>query len=103
MNDRIGNKLAVGDRVLVNLPDATVIGFISEAKETSVLAQVRGNGVTAAPGRVLVACVLAFPVDSDANAVGNVVKVHDPTQDASQAMQEGLRPLPGTSEPPRTN
>ena len=103
MIDRIGNKLAVGDRVLVNLPESNVIGFISDAKETSVVAQLRGRGVAADPGRILVAFVLAFPVDGDAEAVASVVKVHDPAQDASQAAQSGLQPLKGTSEPPRTN
>ena len=103
MIDRLGNTLRVGDRVLCHLPEAAVIGFVSEAKETSVVAQLRGNGVASAPGRILVACVLAFPVDADADAVAQVVKVHDPAADRAQVAQEGLQPLKGTSEPPRTN
>lgn len=103
MVDRIGNEIKVGDRVLVWLPDANVIGFVSEAKETSVVAQVRGNGVMQAPGRLLVSFVLALPVDPDANAVGQVVKVHDPAADAASVTQAGPELLKGRSDPPQTN
>lgn len=44
MKDRIGNKLATGDRVLVSLPESAIMGFVAEVKETGLVARVRGGG-----------------------------------------------------------
>lgn len=95
MKDRIGNKLAVGDRVLVALPESAIMGFVAEVKETGLVARVRGGGADTAPGHVMVSCVIALPVDSLMDAVAQVVKVYDPLK-ASE-------PSKGTSEPPTLN
>lgn len=94
MKDRIGNKLAAGDRVLVSLPESAIMGFVAEVKETGLVARVRGGGDTA-PGHVLVSCVIALPVDSLMDAVAQVVKVYDP----AKASEQGK----GTSDPPTLN
>ena len=81
MKDLIGNELAVGDRVAVYLPHPHVVGFIAEVKETALVASLnprQGAGTQREPGHVLVSVVLALPVDLDANAVAQVVKVVDP-------------------------
>lgn len=95
MKDRIGNKLVVGDRVLVSLPESAIMGFVAELKETGLVARVRGGGADTAPGHVMVSCVIALPVDSLMDAVAQVVKVYDPLK-ASEASK-------GTSEPPTLN
>jgi hypothetical protein len=95
MKDRIGNKLAAGDRVLVSLPESAIMGFVAEVKETGLVARVRGGGADTAPGHVLVSCVIALPVDSLMDAVAQVVKVYDP----AKASEQGK----GTSEPPTLN
>lgn len=78
MKDRIGNKLEIGQKVLVALPDTHVFGFISEVKETGRIAGVKGHGgIQTVPGRVLVSCVIALPVDQEFDAVGQLVRVHD--------------------------
>ena len=95
MKDRIGNKLVVGDRVLVSLPESAIMGFVAELKETGLVARVRGGGADTAPGHVMVSCVIALPVDSLMDAVAQVVKVYDPLK-ASEASK-------GMSEPPTLN
>ena len=80
-----------------------MIGFVSEAQEASGLAQVRVRRSGRHLVGLLVAFVLAFPVDANANAVAQAVKVHDPTQDAQKASTAVLHPLPGRVEPPQTN
>ena len=95
MKDRIGNKLAVGDKVAVHLPEPLLIGFIGEVKETGMVARVRGGGADVAPGHVLVSCVIALPVDSSADAVVQIVKVYDSAKASD--------PIPGTSEPTKPN
>jgi len=98
MKDRIGNKLAVGDRVLVALPESAILGYVAEVKETGMVARVRGGGADTAPGHVLVTCVVALPSDTLMDAVAQVVKVYDPSKPdtASDASK-------GTSEPPTLN
>jgi hypothetical protein len=95
MKDRIGNKLAVGDRVLVSLPESAIMGYVAEVKETGLVARVRGGGADTAPGHVLVSCVIALPVDSLMDAVPQVVRVHDPAKESETSK--------GTSEPPTLN
>jgi hypothetical protein len=89
MKDRIGNKLAVGDKVLVQLPEATIFGFVAEVKETGMVARVRGGGADTAPGHVLVSCVVMLPVDAIMDAVPQVAKVYD-AQKQSEASQGGV-------------
>jgi hypothetical protein len=95
MKDRIGNKLATGDKVLVQLPESAIMGFIAEVKETGLVARVRGGGADTAPGHVLVSCVIALPADTLMDAVAQCVKVYDPNK--------ALEPQKGTSEPPTLN
>lgn len=87
MKDRIGNKLAIGDKVVVALPEAQVFGFLAEVVEQGVLyregtTQRRG---TTTPGRVLVSCVIALPVDPDSQAVLQLVKVYDVDKENREA------------------
>lgn len=89
MKDRIGNKLAVGDKVMVQLPESAVIGFVANMQETGMLARVRGGGADTAPGHVLVTCVLQLPVDTLMDAVAQVIKVYDANK-ASEASQGGV-------------
>lgn len=98
MKDRIGNKLAPGDRVLVSLPESAIMGYVAEVKETGLVARVRGGGADTAPGHVLVSCVIALPVDSLMDAVAQVVKVCDPSKPVTAS-----DPSKGTSEPPTLN
>jgi hypothetical protein len=95
MKDRIGNKLEVGDRVLVSLPESAILGFVAEVKETGMVARVRGGGADTAPGHVMVSCVIALPVDSLMDAVAQAVKVYDPSR-ASE-------PSKGTLDAPKPN
>jgi hypothetical protein len=89
MKDRIGNKLATGDKVLVQLPESAIIGFVAEVKETGMVARVRGGGADTAPGHVLVSCVVMLPVDALMDAVAQVVKVYDAAK-PSEASQGGV-------------
>jgi len=77
MKDRIGNKLKVSDKVLCALPESQVFGFIAEVVEPGLIGDViRGNN--GRPGRVLVSCVIALPVDQESGMAPNLVRVHDP-------------------------
>lgn len=98
MKDRIGNKLALGDRVLVDLPSANITGFIGELKECGLVALRRGTAAGASPGHILVSVVFSLPVDCDADAVPQVIKVYDP----DKSLRPSLVPV-STSEPPKLN
>jgi DNA-binding IscR family transcriptional regulator len=80
MKDRIGNKLGMGDKVVVALPEAQIFGFVAQLEEGGIITGVRGarGGVEQRPGRILVSCVIALPVDSEYDSVAQIVKVHDP-------------------------
>ena len=81
MRDRIGNVLAVGDKVLVGLPEPQIFGFVSQVEESGLIAvQGKRPGTEKTPGRVLVSCVLALPLDEEHNMVFQVTKVHDVLQ-----------------------
>ena len=94
MKDRIGNTLAVGDRVLVSLPESAILGYVAEVKETGLLARVRGGGADTAPGHVMVSCVIALPVESLMDAVPQVMKVCDPAKpsEASKGVVDASKP-----------
>ena len=98
MKDRIGNKLAVGDRVLVDLPTSNITGFVAELKECGLVAVRRGTAAGATPGHVLVSVVFSMPVDCDADAVAQLVKVYDPNKTQGPSLV-----VPGTSEPSKPN
>jgi len=80
MRDRIGNKLVVGDKVLVALPEAQIFGFVAQVEQGGLITGVRGarGGVEQKQGRILVSCVIALPVDVDNDAVAQLVRVVDP-------------------------
>jgi hypothetical protein len=92
MKDRIGNKLAVGDKVAVQLPESAIFGFIADVKETGLVTRVRGGGADTAPGHVIVTCAISLPVDTLMDAIAQVVKVYDvdatakPSRDAQGAV-----------------
>ena len=73
MKDRIGNELVKGKRVLVQLPEANVFGYVADTQEASVVSLRERT-----PGRVLVQCILALPVDDRFNQVAQCVVVEDP-------------------------
>lgn len=100
MKDRIENVLAVGDKVLVELPTSSIIGVISQLEEPGVLAIRRGTAAAQTPGRVLVACVIALPVDPASGATGQIVKVYDAAKNGPSTASLSLV---GTSEPSKTN
>ena len=78
MKDRIGNELAVGDKVLVALPESNIFGFISQMEDASLIVS-RGSrgGTEQHPGRVLVSCVIAIPVENVQHMAAGIVKVYD--------------------------
>jgi hypothetical protein len=90
VKDRIGNALATGDKVMVELPSSSIIGFVSEVQESGVLRATGRGELAPMPGRVLVSCVIALPVDSQFGAAGGVVKVHDAAKD-EKAADEGAK------------
>jgi hypothetical protein len=90
VKDRIGNVLEAGDKVLVFLPDKSIIGFISEVKEPSNLLQ--ASHVDMSPGRVLVSCVIALPVDAQFGATAQALKLHDAAKD-EKAAAEGSKAI----------
>lgn len=98
MKDRIGNKLAAGDKVLVELPTSSIVGFIAELVEPGLVSIRRGTSAAATPGRVLVQLVIALPCEAEADAVPQLIKVYDALRPsrASNAAQ-------GTSEPSNAN
>lgn len=77
MKDRIGNELAKGKRVLVQLPESSVFGYIAELEESSMVALRERK-----PGRVIVNVVLALPADDVFNQVASCVVVEDPNKAA---------------------
>jgi hypothetical protein len=77
VKDRIGNGLAVGDKLSVMLPEAQIFGFVAEVKELGLVSGLKRGGVESIHGRVLVSCVIALPVDPESGMVAQVVKVYD--------------------------
>lgn len=90
MKDRIGNPLAVGDKVVLQLPDPMVFGYIAKVEDPSYLVRVTK------PGHILVTAVIALPgVQGAEDTILQVAKVYDPDKAA--------QPSQGTSEPPKPN
>ena len=81
MKDRIGNQLAVGDKVAVALPEAQIFGFVAQMEAAGVISK--------QPGQILVSCVIALMVDPAYDAVAQLVKVYDPDKhDAGESAEE---------------
>lgn len=98
MKDRIGNTLSKFDKVLVELPTSSIVGFIADLKECGLVALRRGNEAANTPGHVLVQCVIAIPVEPQSDAAAQLVKVYD----ADKTHGPSLVPQ-GTSEPSKAN
>jgi hypothetical protein len=90
----------MGDKLLVELPMASVVGFIAELVEPGLVAVRRGQAADTTPGRILVSCVIALPVDAEYGAVPQVVKVYDA---AKEGALEALESVSGKPEPSRSN
>lgn len=78
MKDRLGNELAVGQKVVVALPEAQIFGFVAQIEDGGLITGLKRGGVEAKPGRILVSCVIALPVDVQYGAVAQLVRVYDP-------------------------
>jgi hypothetical protein len=92
VKDRIGNKLEVGDKLSVMLPEAQIFGFVAEVKEGSLVTGLKRGGVEKTLGRVLVTCVIALPIDPDNDIVSQVVKVYDADKESRMVPDSSERP-----------
>jgi hypothetical protein len=91
VKDRIGNKLGKGDKLAVQLPEAQIFGFIADLAEGTLVSGLKRGGVERTPGRVLVSCVIALPVDPETGTVMQCVKVYD--ADATHGDKLGPTPV----------
>jgi hypothetical protein len=93
MKDRIQNPLAVGDKVVVALPEAQIFGYVAQLDEGGVISGVRGvrGGVEQRPGRVLVSAIIAIPVDAYSGVAIQVVKVYDTERQIASPAQAEAR------------
>jgi hypothetical protein len=89
MRDRIGNKLKTGDKVVVALPEAQIFGFVAQVEEGGLITGLKRGGSDRRPGRVLVSCVIALPIDAELDAVAQLVRVYDPDKH-EEAMMKGI-------------
>lgn len=96
MKDRIGNVLATGDKVIVALPESQIFGFVAQLEEGGLISGVRGvrGGMEERPGRILVSCVIALPVDPQSGQSGHLVRVYDPDKREETAAE------PKAEQPP---
>ena len=84
MKDRIGNTLAKGDKVVLQLPDPMVFGYVAEVQEPNHLVRVTR------PGHILVTAVIALPAaEGTEDTILQVAKVVDPVT-RSEASQGGV-------------
>ena len=74
VRDRIGNKLAVGQKVVVSLPETQIFGFVAQVEEGSLITGLKRGGVQKRTGRILVSRVIALPIDP-VEAVAQLVRV----------------------------
>jgi hypothetical protein len=90
MKDRVGNELVTGDKVLVMLPESQIFGFVAQIDKPSLISNLRRTGgVQDVPGRILVSCVIALPIDPEYDSVGQLVKVYDPDKHDDNPGQGG--------------
>lgn len=85
--DRIGNGLAVGQKVVVALPEASIFGFVAQIEDGGLITGLKRGGSERRPGRVLVSCVVALPVEPESGAVAQIVRVYDP--DKHEVVESG--------------
>lgn len=90
MKDRINNRLAVGDKVVVALPEPQIFGFVSKIEEGGLVTGVRAGGAQKRVGRVLISAVIAIPVDPELDLAVQLVKVYD--SDNHEDGAEKVRP-----------
>jgi hypothetical protein len=90
VKDRIGNVLEMGDKVLIELPTSSIVGFIADLAEPGLVAVRRGSAANMTPGRVLVSCVVALPVDGEYGAVPQLVKVYDAAKEGHLEPSENV-------------
>jgi hypothetical protein len=91
MKDRIGNKLAMGQKVVVALSEAQIFGFIAQIEDGGVITGIRRGGAEKRMGRILVSCVIALPVDPEVDIASQLVRVYDPDKHEEQG-EAGERP-----------
>ena len=90
VKDRIGNVLAKGDKVVLQLPDPMVFAYIVDVSEPSYLVRVTR------PGHVIVSAVIALPaMEGHEDTIMQVAKVYDP--------QKASEPSEAPSEPTKLN
>ena len=90
MKDRIGNELVVGDKVVLQLPEAAMLfGFVAEVKPMSLIAKAPGSPNGVQPGHILVSCVIPFPCDAQHGMVAQVAKVYDPAAKGTMRTNAG--------------
>ena len=78
MKDRISNELKVGDKVSVMLPEAQIFGYVAQIEDGGLITGVRAKGgVEERPGRILVSCVVAIPVNPVTHQAAELVRVYD--------------------------
>jgi hypothetical protein len=92
MKDSIGNILKIGDQVLVQLPQPIVIGVVAEIRDPGVISRLHSKTGDPTPGLLVISAALPLPVDPT-NVAGQVVRVHTPAQDASEAEKRPLGPV----------
>lgn len=88
MKDRIGNNLAVGQKVVVSLPESQIFGFVAQVEEGGLITGIRRGGAEKRMGRILVSCVIALPVDPEVDAVAQLVRVYDADKHDAEPAEE---------------
>lgn len=89
MRDRIGNELKVGQKVVVSLPEAQIFGFVAQVEGGGIITGLKRGGVEQRPGRILVSCVIALPVDPTNEVIPQLVRVYDPDKhDEGESTEE---------------
>lgn len=89
MRDRIGNELKVGQKVVVQLPEAQIFGFVAQVEAGGIITGLKRGGEERRLGRILVSCVIALPVDPQNEVIPQLVRVYDPDKhDAGESTEE---------------
>jgi hypothetical protein len=92
VKDRIGNKLAMGQKVVVALPEAQIFGYVAQLEEGGLITGLKRGGAEKRLGRILVSCVIALPVDPEMDSVAQLVRVYDPQKPDEQGEGAAERP-----------
>jgi len=75
VKDLIGNVLAIGDKVHIQLVNPQIFGFVAEIKEPPMVSRL--NKAELQPGHILISCVIAVPIDPTLGGVPQLAKVYD--------------------------